>query len=118
MHQYLEYPHRARMTYASLLLILATRLLMRTMGIPCYSSWSTCSNSYIRHLSYCFYIAVNRICAAISRVDGALKPWSAIHIVGILLKWMYSNTTMAIFGYLQIQEFSFGVIRHLQSWVS
>ena len=36
--------------------------------------------SYIRHLSYCFYIAVNRICVAISRVDGALKPWSAIHL--------------------------------------
>ena len=35
---------------------------------------------YIRHLSYCFYIAVNRICIAISRVDGALKPWSAIHL--------------------------------------
>ena len=35
---------------------------------------------YIRHLSYCFYIAVNRICVAISRVDGALKPWSAIHL--------------------------------------
>ena len=30
--------------------------------------------SYIRHLSYCLYIAVNRICVAISRVDGALKP--------------------------------------------
>ena len=28
----------------------------------------------------CFYIAVNRICVAISRVDGALKPWSAIHL--------------------------------------
>ena len=35
---------------------------------------------YIRHLSYCFYIAVNRICVATSRVDGALKPWSAIHL--------------------------------------
>ena len=35
---------------------------------------------YIRHLTYCFYIAVNRICVAISRVDGALKPWSAIHL--------------------------------------
>ena len=35
---------------------------------------------YIRHLSYCFYIAVNRICVAICRVDGALKPWSAIHL--------------------------------------
>ena len=32
---------------------------------------------YIRHLSYCFYIAVNRICVAISRVDGALKLWSS-----------------------------------------
>ena len=38
------------------------------------------SASYIRHLSYCFYIDVNRICVAISRVDGALKPWSAIHL--------------------------------------
>ena len=37
-------------------------------------------SSYIRHLSYCFYIVVNRICVAISRVDGALKPWSAIHL--------------------------------------
>ena len=37
-------------------------------------------DSYIRHLSYCFYIAVNRICVAIFRVDGALKPWSAIHL--------------------------------------
>ena len=36
--------------------------------------------SYIRHLSYCFYITFNRICVAISRVDGALKPWSAIHL--------------------------------------
>ena len=36
--------------------------------------------SYIRQLSYCFYIAVTRICVAISRVDGALKPWSAIHL--------------------------------------
>ena len=35
---------------------------------------------YIRHLSYCFYIAVNRICVAISRVDGALNPLSAIHL--------------------------------------
>ena len=35
----------------------------------------TSVSSYIRHLSYCFYIAVNRICVAISRVDGALKPW-------------------------------------------
>ena len=34
----------------------------------------------MRHLSHCFYIAVNRICVAISRVDGALKPWSAIHL--------------------------------------
>ena len=30
-------------------------------------SMKTC---YIRHLSYCFYIAVNRTCVAISRVDG------------------------------------------------
>ena len=36
--------------------------------------------SCIRHLSYCFYIAVTRICVIISRVDGALKPWSAIHL--------------------------------------
>ena len=36
--------------------------------------------SYIRDFSYCFYIAANRICVAISRVDGALKPWSAIHL--------------------------------------
>ena len=35
---------------------------------------------YIRHLSYCFYITVNRICVAMSRVDGAFKPWSAIHL--------------------------------------
>ena len=34
----------------------------------------------MRHLSHCLYIAVNRICVAISRVDGALKPWSAIHL--------------------------------------
>ena len=33
-----------------------------------------------RHLSYCFYIAVDQICVAISRVDGALKPWLAIHL--------------------------------------
>ena len=38
------------------------------------------SHGYIRHLSYGFYIAVNQICVAISRVDGALKPWSAIHL--------------------------------------
>ena len=31
-------------------------------------------------LSYFFYIDANRICVAISRVDGALKPWSAIHL--------------------------------------
>ena len=37
-------------------------------------------SSYIRHLSYCFYIAVNRISVAIYRIDGALKPWSAIHL--------------------------------------
>ena len=36
--------------------------------------------SYYRHLSYCFYIALNRICVAISRVEGTLKPWSAIHL--------------------------------------
>ena len=36
--------------------------------------------SYIRRSSYCFYIAVNRICVAISRVDGVLQPWSAIHL--------------------------------------
>ena len=30
--------------------------------------------------SYCFCIAVNRICVAISRADGALEPWSAIHL--------------------------------------
>ena len=35
---------------------------------------------YIRQSSYCFYIAVNRICVTISRVDGALKPWSAIYL--------------------------------------
>ena len=35
----------------------------------------------LRHYDYCFYIAVNRICVTISRVDGALKPWSAIHLV-------------------------------------
>ena len=35
---------------------------------------------YIRHLSYGFYITVDRIYVAISRVDGALKPWSAIHL--------------------------------------
>ena len=35
---------------------------------------------YIRHLSYCFCIPVNQICVAISRADGALKPWSAIHL--------------------------------------
>ena len=36
--------------------------------------------SYIRHLSYCFCIAIKWICVAISRVDGALKPWSAFHL--------------------------------------
>ena len=36
--------------------------------------------SCIRHLSYCFFIAVTRICVVISRVDGALKPWSAIYL--------------------------------------
>ena len=35
---------------------------------------------YISHLSYCFCTAVNRIYVAISRADGALKPWSAIHL--------------------------------------
>ena len=40
----------------------------------------SCRSNYIRHLSYCFYIAVNRICIAISRGDGALKPWSAVHL--------------------------------------
>ena len=42
--------------------------------------WMTMTSGYIRHLSYCFCIVVNRICVAISRVDGALKPWSAIHL--------------------------------------
>ena len=37
-------------------------------------------NCYIIHLNNGFYIAVYRICVAISRVDGALKPWSAIHL--------------------------------------
>ena len=36
--------------------------------------------TYIRHLSYCFCIVVNCICVAISRVHGALKAWSEIHL--------------------------------------
>ena len=44
-----------------------------------FSSFSR-EYAYIIHLSYCFYIAVNRICVAISKVGGALKPWSAIHL--------------------------------------
>ena len=37
-------------------------------------------SGYTRHLSYCFRVAVNRICVVVSRADGALKPWSAIHL--------------------------------------
>ena len=37
---------------------------------------------HVRHLSYCFYKAVNGICVEIFRADGALKPWSAIHLGG------------------------------------
>ena len=33
---------------------------------------------YYRNLSYCFCRAIDWICVAISRVDKALKPWSAI----------------------------------------
>ena len=44
------------------------------------SLFSSVDTSYIRHLSYCFCVAVNWICIAISRVDGALKAWSALHL--------------------------------------
>ena len=38
------------------------------------------SHAYIRHMSYCFCKAVDQICVAISRAEGAQKPWSAIHL--------------------------------------
>ena len=39
-----------------------------------------CNMLYVRHLSYCFCIVIIWIRVAISRVDGALKPWSAFHL--------------------------------------
>ena len=50
----------------------------------------------MRHLNYCFYIAVNRIGVAISRVDGALKPWSAIHL-GIGISKQNLHTWISLF---------------------
>ena len=55
------------------MLLYFPRVCVHTYLVLCYIC-------YIRHLSYCFYIAVNRICIAISRIDGAFKTWSAIHL--------------------------------------
>ena len=66
--------------YSGLISVVMTFLVL--FHKPC-SGWGYCdilSYCYIRHLSYCFCIAVNRICEAISRVDEDLKPRSEIHL--------------------------------------
>ena len=49
---------------------------LQNISLPYYPK---CNTGCTKHLSYCFCIAVNWICVAIPRVDGALKPWSAVH---------------------------------------